>query len=112
VEYTKRVSGGGRFHDNGGLIGVLGEYRRIKVFLPEWANVVSDLTILHHKVGGPLAHTEMTRWPLNSTCHGISITDAIRRHVFDGHIGDVRLGVSNSRTATRFSGYWHVDLLT
>jgi hypothetical protein len=56
----------------------------------------------------------MTRRPINSAFHGdLNMTDAIRRHVFDGHIGDVEWDLKSlAHRWTRFSGYWHVDMLT
>ncbi len=49
----------------------------------------SDLTVFTIKLGGHLA-TSVTRRPFNSAFHGdLHMTDAIRRHGFDGHIGDV-----------------------
>ena len=49
----------------------------------------SDLTIFTIQLRGHLA-TSMTRRPFNSAFHGdLNMTNAIRRHVFDGHLGDV-----------------------
>ena len=48
-----------------------------------------DRTIFTIKFGGHLA-TLMTRYSFNSTFDGdLNMTVAIRRHVFDRHIGDV-----------------------
>lgn len=72
-----------------------------------------DLTVFTIKLGGHLA-TSMTRRPSNSTFHGdLNMTDAIRRHVFDGHIGDVEWNLKSlAHRWTRFSGCWNVDMLT
>ena len=72
-----------------------------------------DLTIFTIKLGGHLA-TPMTRRPFNSAFHGdLNMTDAIRRHVCDGHIGDVEWDLKSlAHRWTRFSGYWNVDMLT
>jgi hypothetical protein len=49
----------------------------------------NDLTIFTIKLGGHLA-TPMTRCPFNRAFHGdLNMTEAIRRHVFDSHIGNV-----------------------
>jgi hypothetical protein len=41
------------------------------------------------------------------------MTHAIRRHVFDGHIGDVEWDLKSlAHRWTRFSGYCNVNLLT
>jgi hypothetical protein len=73
----------------------------------------SDLTIFTIKLGSHLA-TPMTRCPFNSALHGdLNMTEAIRRHVFDGHLGDVEWDLKSlAHRWTRFSGYWNVDLLT
>jgi hypothetical protein len=56
----------------------------------------------------------MTRCSVNSAFHGdLNMTEAIRRHVFDGHIGDVEWDLKSlAHRWTRFSGYWNVDMLT
>ena len=65
-----------------------------------------DLTIFTIKLGGHLA-TPMTRRPFNSAFDGdLNMTHAIRRHVFDGHIGDVEWDLKSlAHRWTRFSGY-------
>ncbi len=72
-----------------------------------------DLTIFTIKLGGHLA-TSMTRRPYKSAFYSdLNMTDAIRCHVFDGHIGDVEWDLKSlAHRWTRFSGYWNVDLLT
>src|SRR5512145_1114439 len=72
-----------------------------------------DLTIFTITWGGHLA-TPMPRCPFPRAFHGdLHRTDAIRRHVFDGHIGDVEWDrKSLAHRWTRFPGYWNVDLLT
>ena len=66
----------------------------------------SDLTICTIQLGGHRA-TPMTRRPFNSAFHGdLNMTHAIRRHVFDGHIGDVEWDLKSlAHRWTRFSGY-------
>ena len=51
--------------------------------------------------------TPMTRRPFNSAFHGdLNMTHAIRRHVFDGHIGDGEWDLKSlAHRWTRFSGY-------
>lgn len=70
-----------------------------------------DLTVFTINLGGHLA-TSMTRRPFNSACHrALNMTDAIRRHVFDGHIGDVEWNFKGlAHRWTRFSGCWNVDI--
>ena len=65
----------------------------------------SDLTIFTIKLGSHLA-TSMTRRPFNSAFHGdLNMADAIRRHVFDGHIGDVEWNLTSlAHRWTRFLG--------
>ena len=65
-----------------------------------------DLTIFTIHLGGHRA-TPMTRRPFNSAFHGdLNMTQAIRRHVFDGHIGDVEWDLKSlAHRWTRFSGY-------
>jgi hypothetical protein len=65
-----------------------------------------DLTIFTIKLGGHLA-TPMTRRPFNSAFYGdLHMTHAIRRHVFDGHVGDVEGDLTSlAHRWTRFSGY-------
>jgi hypothetical protein len=72
-----------------------------------------DLTIFTIQLGGHLA-TPMTRRPFNSAFHGdLNMTHAIRRHIFDGHIGDVEWDLKSlAHRWTRFSGYCNVNLLT
>jgi len=55
----------------------------------------------------------MTRRPFNKAFHGnLNIADAIRGHVFDGHIGDVEWNLKGlAHRWTRFSGCWNVDML-
>ena len=64
------------------------------------------------KAGSHLA-TPMTRRPFNSAFHGdLNMTKTIRRHVFDGHIGDVEWDLKSlAHRWTRFSGGWNVDML-
>jgi len=71
-----------------------------------------DLTIFPIKLSGHLT-TPMTRRPFNSAFYGdLNMTEAIRRHVFDGHSGDVEWDLKSlAHRWTRFSGYWNVDLL-
>ena len=56
----------------------------------------------------------MTKGPFNSAFHGdLNMPEAIRRHVFDGHIGDVEWDLKSlAHRWTRFSGDWNGDLLT
>lgn len=72
-----------------------------------------DRTIFTIKLSGHLA-APMTRRPFNSAFHGdLNMTHAIRRHVFDGHIGDVEWDLKSlAHRWTRFSGYGNVNLLT
>ena len=65
----------------------------------------SDLTIFTIKLGSHLA-TSMTRRPFNSAFHGdLNMTKTIRRHVFDGHIGDVEWDLKSlAHRWTRFLG--------
>jgi hypothetical protein len=72
-----------------------------------------DLAIFAIQLGGHLA-TSMTRRPFHSAFHSdLNMTHAIRRHVFDGHIGDVEWDLKSlAHRWTRFSGYWNVNLLT
>ena len=73
----------------------------------------SALTVFTIKLGGHLA-TSVTRRPFNSAFHGdLNMTDAIRRHGFDGHIGDVEWDLKSlAHRWTRFSEYWNVNMLT
>ena len=72
-----------------------------------------DLPIFTIQLGGHLA-TPMTRRPFNSAFDGdLNMTHAMRRHVFDGHIGNVEWDLKSlAHRWTRFSGYCNVHLLT
>jgi hypothetical protein len=72
-----------------------------------------DRTIFTLKLDGHLA-TPMTRRPFKSAVYGdLTMTDAMRRHGFDGHIGDVEWNLKSlAHRWTRFSGYWNVAMLT
>lgn len=72
-----------------------------------------DLTIFTIKLGGHLA-TSMTRGPFHRAFHGdLHMTEAIRRHVLDGYLGDVEGALKSlAHRWTRFPGYWNVNLLT
>jgi hypothetical protein len=49
----------------------------------------------------------------NSRDGDLDMTHAIRRHVFDGHIGNVEWDLKSlAHRWTRFSGYCNVNLLT
>jgi hypothetical protein len=71
----------------------------------------SHLTSFTIKWGGHLA-TPMPRRPFKSALYrDRNMTDAIRRHVCDGHGGDVEWDVKSlAHRWTRFSGYWNSDL--
>src|SRR6266511_5793685 len=73
----------------------------------QWGILASfrDLTIFTIKLGSHLA-TSMTRRPFNSAFHGdLNMADSIRRHVFDGHIGDVEWNLTSlAHRWTRFLG--------
>jgi hypothetical protein len=63
------------------------------------------LTIFTLTLGSHLA-TSMTRRPFNGTFQGeLNMTEAIQRHVFDGHIGDIEWDLKGlAHCRTRFSG--------
>jgi hypothetical protein len=72
-----------------------------------------DLTIFPIKFGGHLA-TLMTRYSFNSAFDGdLNMTAAIRRHVFDRHIGDVEWNLKGlAHRWTRLSEGCSIDRLT